>query len=61
MMSRNILCRIIRSCFPERGLQVLDRKIAKIKRLKEKMERDNRIYYGETFYRLAMTKTEVRQ
>jgi hypothetical protein len=50
-MYSGILYRIIRSCFPDSGLRLLDRKLARMKRFKEDMERDNRRYYGESYYR----------
>lgn len=58
-MFRNIVCRIIRSCFPDGGLRILDRKIARIKRLKDKMERDNRHYYGDYFYRQHLLQKRI--
>lgn len=59
-MSRNILCRIIRSCFPDRGLSILDRKIARIRRLKDRMEANNRNYYGESYYRELLGQIPLR-
>ncbi len=50
-MYSGILYRIIRNCLPVSGLRLLDSKMARMRRFKERMERDNRRYYGESYYR----------